>query len=175
MKYTLHIKPAMISAMTLFFATAIGAVASSQSTSNPDETGKNRTHGALTIFVDAQAGLNGDGSAAAPYQTILQAIEQAREIRQEKRTRILVRVAPGEYVEDFPIYLNVSNLELRGSTRLIEDEDGLPQNCGSDIAPAPCVEPGTETVITPILPLAPDRACCSLPQREVVTLTDSRT
>src|SRR5215471_8904395 len=41
----------------------------------------------------------------------------------------------------------------RGSTRLMEEEDGLPANCGTDSAPIPCVEPGTETMITPLVPL----------------------
>src|SRR5262249_30234122 len=42
---------------------------------------------------------------------------------------------------------------LRGSTRLIEGDDGLPANCGTDSVPIPCVEPGTETLITPLVTL----------------------
>ncbi len=107
------------------------------------------------IYVDASAAPNGDGTITAPFQTIAQAMERAREIRKNEHSRIVVHVAPGVYNENFPIYVNVSNLELRGSTRLIDDEDdrGLPGNCGTDTAPAPCIEPGTETLITPTVPL----------------------
>ena len=133
------------------------------------------------VYVDAGAAPNGDGTISAPFQTIAQAMEQAREIRREnEHSRIVVHVAPGVYNENFPIYVNVSNLALRGSTRLIEDDDisnlalrgsthlieddnedndtekddgGLPGNCGTDTAPAPCIEPGTETLIAPTVPL----------------------
>jgi hypothetical protein len=116
------------------------------------------------IYVDAGAAPNGDGTISAPFQTIAQAMERGREIRREnEHSRIVVHVAPGVYNENFPIYVNVSNLELRGSTRLREDDDsedndieedngGLPANCGTDTDPAPCIEPGTETVITPTVP-----------------------
>jgi hypothetical protein len=45
--------------------------------------------------------------------------------------------------------VNVSNLELRGSTRLILDDNALPQDCGENDVPSPCMEAGTETLITP--------------------------
>ncbi|MBA3567761.1 MAG: hypothetical protein H0W28_00190 [Pyrinomonadaceae bacterium] len=109
-----------------------------------------------SIFVDAGANPGGDGSAAAPYQTITEAIAQAREIRQRKpHSKINVHVAPGVYSEAFPIYLNISKLSLRGSTKLIEDHAGLPQDCGpgAPALPAPCIEAGTETLITPLTPL----------------------
>jgi len=109
-----------------------------------------------SIFVDAGANPGGDGSAAAPYRTITEAIAQAREIRQRKpHSKINVHVAPGIYSEAFPIYLNISKLSLRGSTQLIEDDAGLPQDCGpgAPALPAPCVEAGTETLITPLTPL----------------------
>src|SRR6266498_3014921 len=109
-----------------------------------------------SIFVDAGANPGGDGSAAAPYRTITDAIAQAREIRQRKlHSKINVHVAPGVYSEAFPIYLNISKLSLRGSTQLIEDDSGLPQDCGpgAPALPAPCVEAGTETLITPLSPL----------------------
>src|SRR6266487_6449317 len=82
-----------------------------------------------SIFGDADANPGGDGSAAAPYRTITEAIVQAREIRQRKpHSKINVHVAPGVYSEAFPIYLNISKLSLRGSTQLIEDDAGLPQD-----------------------------------------------
>lgn len=112
-----------------------------------------RRSGPAGIFVDSRAGRGGDGTATAPYQSITEAVEHARAIRRETRKRILIRVAPGEYRQDAPIYLDVSNVEMRGSTRLVEDANGLPQNCGPDIAPAPCVERGTETVIASARPL----------------------
>ena len=64
------------------------------------------------IYVDANAKINGTGTNAAPYQTIAQAMEQAREIRKNDNSRIVIHVAPGVYNENFPIYVNVSNLAL---------------------------------------------------------------
>jgi hypothetical protein len=105
------------------------------------------------IYVDANANDDGTGTASAPYRSIAQAMEHAREIRKTDLSRIVIHVAPGTYNENFPLYVDVSNLALRGSTRLIEDDDDLPGNCGRDNAPIPCIEPGTETVITPLPPL----------------------
>jgi hypothetical protein len=127
--------------------------ASAQTAKDADESAEGRGHRVSTIFVDSQADPNGNGSADAPFQMITLALQRARQIRAERPSRIIVRVAPGEYVEDYPIYLNISNLELRGSTHLIEDNDGLPANCGAESAPIPCVEPGTETLITPLVSL----------------------
>ena len=132
---------------------AMSVQASAQIENDVHESDEGRGHRGSTIFVDSHANSIGDGSADAPFQTITLALQRAREIRAERPSRIIVRVAPGEYVEDYPIYLNISNLELRGSTRLREDDDGLPANCGTDSAPIPCVEPGTETLITPSVPL----------------------
>lgn len=109
-----------------------------------------------SIFVDAGTNPGGDGSATAPYRTINEAIAQAREIRQRKpHSKINVHVSAGVYSEAFPIYLNISKLSLSGSTQLIEDHAGLPQDCGpgAPALPAPCVEAGTETLITPLTPL----------------------
>lgn len=109
-----------------------------------------------SIFVNAAANPGGDGSASAPYQTITEGIAKAREIRETKpNSKINVHVAPGVYSEDFPIYLNVSTLSLRGGTQLIEDDAGLPRDCspGAPAIPAPCIEAGTETLITPLTPL----------------------
>jgi hypothetical protein len=109
---------------------------------------------ARSIYVDVNAPPGGDGTRSAPVQTIAKALEQAREIRKNESSRIVVHVAPGVYNENFPIYLNISNLALRGSTRFIDDDDDeLPGNCGTERLPAPCVEPSTETLITPLVPL----------------------
>jgi hypothetical protein len=126
--------------------------ASAQTANDASESAEGHGHRGSTIFVDSHADPNGDGSERAPFQTITLALQRAREIRAERPGRIIVRAAPGEYVEDYPIYLNISDLELRGSTRLRGD-DGLPANCGTDSAPIPCVEPGTETLITPLVTL----------------------
>jgi hypothetical protein len=109
-----------------------------------------------SIFVDAGANSGGDGTAVAPYRTITEAIAQAREIRQRKpHSKINVHVASGVYSEAFPIYLNISKLSLRGSTQLVDDDSGLPQDCGPGAPdlPLPCIEAGTETLITPLTPL----------------------
>jgi hypothetical protein len=84
---------------------------------------------------------------------ISQALARAREIRLENDRKIVVHVAPGEYVDDFPLYVNLSNIELQGSTELLEDHRSLPRNCGSDIDQVPCVESNTETLIIPPTPL----------------------
>jgi hypothetical protein len=105
------------------------------------------------IYVDSNASMGGTGSADAPFQTIAQAMEQARQIRKTDFSKIVIRVAPGVYNENFPIYVNVSNISLRGSTHLIEDDDDLPANCGTSSAPDPCIEPGTETLIMPLVRL----------------------
>lgn len=141
-----------ISVSTLLLIITIGAQARTQTVDDWSGSAEKRGHTASVIFVDSSSP-GGDGSAGAPYQTIARAVQRAREIRAERRSRIIVRVAPGWYVEDFPIYLDLSNFELRGSTRLIKDDDGLPQNCGTDVIASPCVEPGTETVIAPAAPL----------------------
>lgn len=119
------------------------------------------------IYVDANASASGTGTADAPYQTIAQAMEQAREIRKTDLSRIVIRVAPGTYNENFPIFVDVPNLALRGSTHLIEDDDDLPGNCGSDSAPSPCIEAGTETLITPKVPLpAPQKLLNLAPTKD---------
>lgn len=106
------------------------------------------------IVVDSQAAPAGDGTLGAPYRTIAEGMQRAREIRLQSPDRIILRVRPGRYVENTPIYLNVSNFELRGSTQLTEDADGLPGNCGTEAIAAPCIEAGTETVVEPTVPLA---------------------
>jgi hypothetical protein len=114
-----------------------------------DVAGERHSHETHSIFVDVHASPGGDGTETAPYQTITEAMERARGIRQESRDKIIVHVAPGTYIENVPLYIDISNIELHGSTRLIDDEHGLPQNCGTDSIAAPCIEAGTETLVTP--------------------------
>jgi len=104
---------------------------------------------AVRIYVDVQAPPGGDGSTAAPFRTIADGLSRAREIRDSVRDRVIILVAPGSYTETYPLYVNVSNLELRGSTRLILDDEGMPQDCGGNGDALPCMEAGTETLITP--------------------------
>jgi hypothetical protein len=143
----------MTSAATFFVATVIGTYGWSQPPGTFDGAGERHSHNPHSIFVDIHADPGGDGTEAAPYQTITEAMERAREIRQDNRHKIIVHVAPGEYVEGFPLYINISNIELRGSTRLIDDEHGMPKNCGTNSVAAPCIETGTETVVTTPTPL----------------------
>ena len=146
-------KPILISICGFLLLTTLDVQV--QPIHDESESGDTPRQAAAVIFVHSEAGPDGDGSASAPYETIAAAVQRAREIRAQipATTKIRLHVAPGEYVEEFPIYLNVSNVDLHGSTRLLEDEDGLPANCGSDVTPVPCIEPGTETVLTPALPL----------------------
>jgi hypothetical protein len=112
---------------------------------------------AARIYVDVQALPGGDGSRSAPFQTIAEGLSRAREIRHSVPNRIIILVAPGTYTENYPLYVNVSNLVLRGSTRLLLDDKRLPQDCGVHGDASPCMEAGTETLITPENVLAKGR------------------
>jgi hypothetical protein len=151
----------MISAATVFLATAIGGDTWSQPLGALNGGGERHSRETHSILVDVHADPGGDGSETAPYQTISEAMERAREIRQDDPHKIIVHVAPGEYIEDFPLYINISNIELRGSTRLLEDHHGLPRNCGTDTLAIPCIQAGTEALITPPMPLQSGRALFS--------------
>jgi hypothetical protein len=109
-----------------------------------------------TLYVDAAATENGDGSRHRPFWRITDAVERARVLRQEDsrhEKRIVIHVLPGIYtgsyhsshlsdnprLEPLPIILNVSNLRLEGETQLDEDSDGLPTGTST---------PDTEAVLT---------------------------
>lgn len=97
-----------------------------------------------TLYVDAAATQNGDGSRHRPFWRITDAVVRARALRQEdgdeQEKRIVIHVRPGTYVGSYdrdhlagnprlellPIILNVSDLSLEGRTELDEDSDGLP-------------------------------------------------
>ena len=107
---------------------------------------------AKSIFVNAAANQNGDGSAENPYRRITDAVERARATRQTSHKKIIIHVAPGTYIgsydaaslasnpnlEVLPIILNVPNLSLYGGTILDEDRLGLPEG----------TEPESERIIT---------------------------
>jgi hypothetical protein len=99
---------------------------------------------AADLYVDANAAAGGDGSAAAPYVRITDAVVCARHLRQtgaiSSAERIIVHVAAGNYSGTFnsnpldnngnkevlPIILNVPHLTLTGVTVLDHDGRGLP-------------------------------------------------
>ncbi len=107
---------------------------------------------AKSIFVNAAANQNGDGSAENPYRRITDAVERARATRQTSDKKIIIHVARGVYVgsydaarlasnpnlEVLPIILNVPQLVLRGGTVLDEDSLGLPTGTDAE----------SETIIT---------------------------
>jgi hypothetical protein len=105
------------------------------------------------LYVDANAGVGGDGSPAAPYLRITDSIERARSDRQGGISEaITIHVARGNYIGSYnngrlnrnprlellPLLLNVPNLTLAGVTKLQTDALDLPTG----------TQPGTETVLT---------------------------
>jgi hypothetical protein len=95
-----------------------------------------------TLYVDAAATENGDGSRHRPFWRITDAVERARVLQQEdsgRKERIVIEVGPGTYtgsyessdlasnprLEPLPIILNFAGLTLRGETKFEEDEDEL--------------------------------------------------
>jgi hypothetical protein len=122
---------------------------------------------AQSIFVDKNSTASyEDGSAPAPFRTITRGLDLARKIRlgsseeniKASPATINVHVAPSltPYVGSFdpavfdpvspsydpskerlPLLLNIPRLNLRGETRLVEGEDGLPA----------AIIQGTETTI----------------------------
>ena len=94
------------------------------------------------LYVSTQGSLSGDGSYASPYRRITDAVAHARADRAAlpPATAIRIHVAPGTYVgayralalqnnpelEVLPIILNVPKLMVFGSTELVLDALGLP-------------------------------------------------
>jgi hypothetical protein len=116
----------------------------------------------VDLYVDAAANLNGDGSKHAPYRRITDAVATARVIWQadiDSDVKIVIHVAPGVYegsytntgreIEALPIRLDVPNLELRGSTSMLEGNDGWPTGV---------FEPGTNTLLIANPPLFGEQA-----------------
>ena len=89
-----------------------------------------------SLFVDAAAPPNGDGSPGQPFVRITDALERARAIRRDSAAQIVIHVAPGVYVgsyttigpgiEPLPIRLDVPRLKLFGTSAMERDEASLP-------------------------------------------------
>jgi hypothetical protein len=88
------------------------------------------------FFVNARAAANGDGSREHPFVRITDALDRARAIRRDSAAPIDIQVGPGVYVGSYtntgsttellPIRLDVSHLKLIGTTKMENDEGGLP-------------------------------------------------
>jgi len=87
----------------------------------------------VVLHVDDGAAPGGNGSGGSPYNTVEAALEAAR----ATSGSVAINVAPGDYVISRSLVIDRS-LELRGSSVLDEDSDGLPTG---DVAA------GTETRI----------------------------
>ncbi len=107
------------------------------------------------LYVNAAAALGGDGSSGNPFLRITDAVARARGIRNGgSSAQIVIHVAPGAYVgsyttpgpriEPLPIRLDVSGLELLGSTLMQRDERGWP---------TAAIEPGSETSLRADAPI----------------------
>src|SRR5687768_7616611 len=89
--------------------------------------------GATAVTTSAQT-----GTADLPFKRITDALARARTLRATTDAPIVVSVSAGTYVgsytsaatatafEVLPLILNISDLELRGATRMLLDPDGLP-------------------------------------------------
>lgn len=103
---------------------------------------------ATRIFVSATAAPGGDGSAAAPFQTIQDALTTAR----ASSKKSIIQVLPGRYPIRPPsagsdldnrMILDIAGLTLLGSNQMVLDKDGFPAGA----------EPGTETLLVADPPL----------------------
>src|SRR5262245_44607248 len=74
---------------------------------------------AADLYVDANAAAGGNGSAAAPYVRITDAVGCARQLRATAAIppgeRILIRVAPGNYIGTF----NANPLDNNGNKEVL--------------------------------------------------------
>jgi hypothetical protein len=75
----------------------------------------------IVIVVDDDAAPGGNGSARFPYRNLDDAIGAAN----ASSERVLVKVRPGEYVLGAPLLVE-RPVDLRGSTELIQGDDGWP-------------------------------------------------
>ncbi len=107
-----------------------------------------------SLFVDAAAPLDGDGTHKHPFVRISDAVERARAIHRDSNAQIVIHVAPGTYVgsytntgpriEPLPIRLDVPRLKLLGSTSMERDESDRPTGE---------IEPGSNTLLLADPPL----------------------
>jgi hypothetical protein len=86
------------------------------------------------LFVDANASPSGDGSARFPFRDLQDAIAAAA----LTAGPVVIRVRPGDYVVTESLIVERSSIELRGSTKIVQDADGWPTGE---------IVPGTETRI----------------------------
>jgi hypothetical protein len=110
--------------------------------------------GPVVLFVDGGTTVTAtarDGSAAAPFRRISDGLAAARTIRATSAAPIVVRVAAGTYVGSYtttgtaellPLFLNVPDLELRGTTALPLDADSLPTGIVTATATVIVATPG---------------------------------
>jgi len=91
------------------------------------------------IHVDDDAPLGGNGSARTPYANLTDALADASAASSD----VLILVEPGDYAVESPLVIDRS-LEIRGSSVLIDDAEGLPTGQ---------VLTGTETRIVGTAPL----------------------
>lgn len=96
-------------------------------------------HATVVLHVDANASPGGNGTGAAPFQNLPEAVAEARARFLEGGSRLKIQTAPGVYVLTGPLLLDVPGLELRGSNVMPLDADDWPSGR---------VEPGSETRIT---------------------------
>ncbi len=97
-------------------------------------------HAAVVIHVDTNASAGGDGTGAAPFQNVPEAVAAARARFLEGASKLRIHIAPGVYVLTGTLLIDVPGLELRGSNEMPLDADGWPDGT---------VLPGSETRITP--------------------------
>jgi hypothetical protein len=96
----------------------------------------------VQLHVNVAAAPGGNGSASAPYQNLPDAVAAARGLwlaAANGDLRIVIRIAPGVYLLTAPLVLDIPNLQLQGSNKMLVDADGWPSGN---------LKPGTETKIT---------------------------
>src|SRR5437867_2704761 len=84
------------------------------------------------VFVDANAAAGGEGSARFPFRDLQDAVAAAALIPRP----VVINVGPGDYMLTESLIVERSFIELRGSTEIVQDDDGWPT--GETV-------PGTET------------------------------
>jgi hypothetical protein len=97
------------------------------------------------IFVSATAPQGGDGSSAAPFRALDDALALAR----SRSLPSVIQILPGRYPihatgTDDRVVLDIADLTIQGSNQLTFSQDGFPSG----------VQPGTETLLFADPPLA---------------------
>ena len=95
--------------------------------------------GRIVLHVDHAAAPGGNGTARFPFRDVQEAVAAAEATSEA----VLIKVLPGDYVLTKPLVIDHA-LDLRGSTELIEGDDGWPT--GDAV-------PGTETRIVAANPV----------------------